>query len=129
MSVDGVTQVLVVLEADDEIDAETHERLAHRLRAEIADLDVEAVTAAPAAAAPANAKGDPVTIGALVVALSASGGVFTALIETARDWLGRQHGRHRISVTVDGDTIELERASSAQQRELIDAFLQRHRTE
>jgi hypothetical protein len=119
MGADGVTEVLVVLDADDQIDAETHERLAHRLRAEIADLDVESVSAVPAGAAPPNAKGDPVTIGALVVALS----------DTARDWLGRQHGRHRISMTIDGDTIELERASSAQQRELIAAFLQRHRTE
>jgi hypothetical protein len=129
MGVDGVTEVLIVLEADDEIDAETYERLVHRLRAEIAHVDVESVTAARADAAPAYAKGDPVTVGALIVALSASGGVFVALVDTVRDWLGRQHGRHRITLTVDGDTIELEGATSAQQRELVAAFLQRHRPE
>lgn len=60
------------------------------------------------------------------MAFSASGGVFTTLIGTLRDWLGRQSGRHRISVTIDGDTIELERASVAQQQQLLDAYVRRH---
>jgi hypothetical protein len=29
-------------------------------------------------------------------------------------------------VTIDGDTIELERASATQQQELLDAFVRRH---
>jgi hypothetical protein len=61
-----------------------------------------------------------------VVALSASGGVFTALIETLRDWLGRQSVRHRISGTIDGETIALELASAWQQQALVDAYIQRH---
>jgi hypothetical protein len=62
----------------------------------------------------------------LVVAFSASGGVFTTLVGTLRDWLDRQSGRHRISVTIDGDTIELDRASAAQRQQLLDAFVRRH---
>jgi hypothetical protein len=101
--------------------------LARRLRAELAELDVESLALAAAGTAPDGAKGaDAVTLGALVVALSASGGVFTALIELLRDWLGRQSARHRISVTIDGDTIELERASAGQQQALLDAYVQRH---
>jgi hypothetical protein len=65
-------------------------------------------------------------VGALVVALSASGGVFTALIETLRDWLARHGGRHRVSVTIDGDTIELDAASTGQQGQLVEAYLRRH---
>jgi hypothetical protein len=126
----GGVEVLVVLAPDPEADAEAGDRLTRRLRTELMDLDVESVVAAPAAAAPERAKGaDPVTLGALVVALSASGGVFVALIDTLRDWLGRQTGRHRISVTIDGDTIELDRASGAQQRQLVEAFLRRHSAE
>ena len=55
--------------------------------------------------------------------------MFIGLIETLRDWLGRHSGRHRISVTIDGDTIELERATAGQQRELVDAYVRRHSVE
>jgi hypothetical protein len=127
---DGVVEVVLVLEPDPEVDREVHERLTRQVRAEIAELDIESVSTLAAETAPAGAKGaDPVTLGALVVALSASGGVLTALVETLRDWLGRHTGRHRISVTIGGDTIELDRATSAQQRQLVEAYLRRHRVE
>ncbi|MEY9997117.1 hypothetical protein ABIE67_009149 [Streptomyces sp. V4I8] len=122
-----VVNVLLVVAPDPELDPEKGERLTRRLRAEIAELDIESVRPAPGGAAPDGAKGtDAVTLGAIVVALSASGGVFTALIDTVRDWLGRSSARHRVSVTIDGDTIELERASDAERRDLIDAYIRRH---
>src|SRR6266511_743586 len=78
--------VHVALVPDPELGDEACERLARRLRAEVAELDVESVQSLEGKAAPDGAKGaDPVTVGALVVALSASGGVFTALIDTLRD--------------------------------------------
>ena len=122
--------LLLVLEPDPELDPEACERLIRQLRAELVELDVESVVPAMGGTAPDGAKGtDPVTLGAVIVALSASGGVFTGLIETLRDWLGRHAGRHRISVTIDGDTIELERATAGQQRELVDAYVRRHSVE
>ncbi|MCR6490166.1 hypothetical protein M8542_45885 [Amycolatopsis sp. OK19-0408] len=118
-------RALVRLEADEESDAEELDRLARRLRAELIELDVD-LRAVPGEA-PAGAKAaDPVTVGSLLVAFSAAGGVFPGLVETLREWLGRQAGRHRIKVTVDGDTLELERATSAERQELIDAFVRRH---
>ena len=123
----GVLSALLVVAPDPEVDPETSERLARQLRSEIAELDVESVHPALLSAAPEGAKAaDPVTLGSLVVALSASGGVFTTLVETLRDWLGRQSGRHRISLTIEGDTIELERASAGERRELVDAYIRRH---
>jgi hypothetical protein len=124
--VGGVVSVLLVVGPDPEWDPEAGERLMRQLRAEIVELDVESVRPAPAGAAPAGAKGDPFTLGAVVVALSASGGVFPALIETLRGWLDRQSARHRISLTIDGDTIELEQASAAERRDLVDAYIRRH---
>jgi hypothetical protein len=119
--------VLLVVKPDPGLDADVGERLARQLRAELAELDVESVALATGGTVPEGAKSaDAVTVGAIVVALSASGGVFTTLIGTLRDWLGRQSARHRISVTIDGDTIELERASAGQQQVLIDAYVQRH---
>lgn len=118
--------VRLVFTPDPEFDPEAAERLARRLRAEIAALDVESVRSEPGGPAPEGAKGgDVVTVGALVVAL-ASGGVFTALIDTVRDWLGRSSARHRVSVTIDGDTIELERATDAERSTLVEAYVRRH---
>lgn len=125
---DSVVRVLLVVKPDPELDADdAREQLARRLRAELAELDVESVTLAMDGIVPEGAKSaDAVTVGAIVVALSASGGVFTVLIEMLRDWLGRQSARHRISVTIDGDTIELDRASAGQQQALVDAYVRQH---
>jgi hypothetical protein len=124
---DRVVSLRLVVKPDPDADPEAGDQLARRLCAEIAELDVESVSLAADGIAPDGAKGaDAVTLGALAVALSASGGVFTGLIQTLRDWLGRQSARHRISVTIDGDTIELERASTGQQQALVDAYVERH---
>lgn len=119
--------VLLELEPDPELDPEMTERLIRRLRAELAELEVELAELGAGGTAPAGAKAaDPVTLGAIVVALSASGGVFTTVIETLQDWLGRSSRRHRIAVTIEGDTLELDSATSGEQRELVEAFVRRH---
>jgi hypothetical protein len=123
----GVLRVLLVVKPDPESDRETGERLTRQLRAELAELDVDSVAPVPGGPAPDGAKGaDAVALGAIVVALSASGGVLTALVDVLRDWLSRQAVGHRISVTIDGDTIQLEGGSTEQQQALVDAYLQRH---
>lgn len=119
------TRALVRLEAEGGADEEELDRLARRLRAELGELDVD-LLATPGELPPGAKAADPVTIGSLVVAFSAAGGVFPGLVETLKEWLGRQAGKHRIKVTIDGDTVELERATSAERQELIDAFVRRH---
>ncbi|WP_405817054.1 hypothetical protein OG241_20925 [Streptomyces sp. NBC_01390] len=124
---DGVVDVLVAVAPDPELDAEAGERTARQLRAEIAELDIESVRAVAAGPAPDGAKGaDAVTVGAIVVAVSASGGLLTTLVGTVRDWLSRSAARHRVSLTIDGDTIDLERATADERRELIEAYIRRH---
>ncbi|WP_405933704.1 hypothetical protein [Streptomyces sp. NBC_00827] len=122
-----MVNVLLLIAPDPELDLEAGERLARQLRSEISELDVESVRPGPGGTGPDGAKGtDPLTLGAVVVALSTSGGVFTSLVETLCDWLGRSSARHRVSLTIDGDTIELERASAAERRDLVDAYIRRH---
>lgn len=92
---DGVVRLRLAVRTDPETDPERGARLIAGLHRELADLDVESVEPETAGPAPAGAKGtDPVTLGALVVAFSASGGVFTTVLGTVRDWLERQSGRH-----------------------------------
>jgi hypothetical protein len=121
--------VLLRLAPAADADLEETERLVARVRTELRELDLDSLQLHTPAdpVPPAGAKAaDPVTVGAVVLALSASGGVLPALVDTLRDWLGRQSGRHRVSVTIDDDTIELERASADERRALIDAFVRRH---
>lgn len=118
--------VLLVVEPDPDVDPDSADHLARRLRAEVAALDVDARLAADGPQ-PDGAKGaDAVTLGAVVVAMSAAGGVFPLVIETVRDWLARQSARHRVSVTIDGDTIALEKASPEERQALVDAYVRRH---
>jgi len=124
---DRVVRLLLVVAPDPEEDPEQVERLTRRLAAEIAELDVDSVAPAAGGLPPPGAKGtDPVTVGALLVAFSASGGVFTALVGTLRDWLERQSARHRISMTIGEDTIELDRATAEERQRLVDAYVRRH---
>jgi hypothetical protein len=128
---DGVLRDLVlVVEPEPEVDPEEADRLVRQLRAELKDLDVESVTPVSSEEAPWGAKGaDPLIVSALLVSLSATGGVFPVLIETARDWLARHATARRISVTIDDDTIVLEKASAQERRALIDAYMRRHEVE
>ncbi len=120
-------RVELLPDVDADMDADLHDRLTRRLRRELSEAGVESIRTAPGGPAPEGAKSpDPVTVGALLVAFSASGGVFTSLVGVLQDWLDRQSARHRIVVTVDGDSLELERATAAERRELIGAFVRRH---
>ena len=88
----------------DEVDDGELDRLTRQLRDEIADLDVEEVGLAPGTELPLGAKGEPITIGSIVVAL-ASAGVFTGLIELLKSWALRREGR---TITVKAKVGERE---------------------
>lgn len=123
----GLVSMSVMLDPGEDLDPEDVERLTRQLRAELLELDVESVVTARGGPAPDGSKGiDAEMLGALIVASSASGGVLTALVETLRGWLERHTAQRRISVTIDGDTIEVDRASTEQQDDLVDAFVRRH---
>lgn len=110
-----------------EASADEQELLLRKLRAELTDLEIDIVRADGQEKAPIGAKGtDPVTLGALVVALSASGGVFTSVIDTVKDWLSRHSARHHVKITIAGDSIELSGATSQQRQDLVDAFVRRY---
>jgi hypothetical protein len=119
--------VRLELRTDPESDREEQELAIRRLRRELSEFDSGVVrpVAAPATL-PGSTATDPVTIGAIVLALSASGGVFVAIVETVKDWLGRQTARHRITLTIDGDSIELTRATAEERQALVEAFVRRH---
>jgi Effector Associated Constant Component 1 len=121
-------ELLVALEPEPGADAEEVERLGRQLRSELRELDVDDVrTVDGASPAPPGSKGvDAASLTELLVTLSGAGGVVATVIATVRDWLGRRSGGHKVSVTIDGDTLELDSATAAERAELIDSFVRRH---
>lgn len=123
---DGVLRLYLRWDPDPAADDEQTERLGRQLRAELRNLDVD-VTAAPAGALPPGAKGaDAASLSQLLVTMSASGGVFATVVATVRSWLARRSDADTVKLTIDGDTLELGRASADERSDLIRAFVQTH---
>ena len=89
------------------------------------ELDVDTVRPAAVSDEPGS-KGAGVDWGSLLVAMSAAGGVFTSVIALAQDWLSRHGSARRIKMTIDDDSIVLERATPAEREQLIQAWIDRH---
>jgi hypothetical protein len=128
---DSVLRDLVlVVELEPDVAPSEVDRPIRQLYAELKGLDLESVAPPNLANEPLGAKGaDPFTLGTLLITLSATGGVFTILIETARDWLARHARARSISVTIDGDTLVLEKSSTQERSAVIEAYLRRHEVE
>jgi hypothetical protein len=62
----------------------------------------------------------------LLVTMSAGGGVLATLVATVRDWLGRRGNAGTITLTLDGDSLELSSATAAERSQLIDTFVRNH---
>jgi hypothetical protein len=120
--------LLLVLELESEADPDEAERLGQQLRTDLTQLDVEAVQPARAADVPEGAKGGAVDWGSLLVTFSAAGGVFPTVIGLTRDWLARHSAAQRIVVTIDNDTIVLDRASAEEREQLISTWVRQHST-
>jgi hypothetical protein len=124
-----MSEVRVVLEPASEASPEDAERLAVRLRRELRELDRSEVKdrGSVDVSPPDGAKGVDASSWATILVTLSSGGVLAALVGTLRDWLGRQKGNHKVSVTIDGDELVLDRATAREQSKLVEAYLRRHR--
>ena len=124
----GPGELSVEVQAGSDTDTEELAQLSGLLRAEFLDLDVDAVRQPVRGKAPEDAKGaDLLAAGELMVGLVASPEVLASIIDTVRSWLGRNRARS-VKLTLDGDTLEVTGASSAEQQRLIDLWVTRHAT-
>jgi hypothetical protein len=120
-------EVTVVLEPDPETDPEDRERLGRQLRNELRELDVDDVSAGEGPPPPDGSKSGVVaSLTELLVTMSGGGGVIVTVIATIRDWLSRRGAGHKVTVTIDGDTLELSSATPAERAELVETFVRRH---
>jgi hypothetical protein len=118
--------LVLVVESEPDVDPDEVDRSVRQLRTELKDLDLQSIALMASENTPLGAKGDPFSLGALLITLTAAGGALPILIEAARDWLTRKSTARRISVTIDGDTLVLDKSTTQERHTLIDAYLRRH---
>jgi hypothetical protein len=108
-------------------DAERQNELAGLLRDELLQLDVEDVRPLSTGSAPPGARGlEVAAVGSLLVALGQSAGALRAIITTVTSWLSRGDVSRSVRLEIDGDILEISRASKADEARLVDVFIQRH---
>jgi hypothetical protein len=107
-------------------DAAELAELTEMLRSELLDTDVDRVEFPPGDPPPAGAKAvDVFLIGKLIVHFGRSFSVLQDVVATITSWVAN-HAVRSIKIQLDGDTLEISRATDEQQRLLIDAWLARH---
>ena len=102
-------------------DEEERADLAWRLREELLDRGVDDVSH-PSIRPPPGAKGGALEWAQLVVGVA---GTIPPMLMALQAWLGR-HPRAAITLEIEGDKLTLDKASGAEQRQLVEAFLARH---
>jgi hypothetical protein len=105
-------------------DEEDRAELARRLRQALFDSDVDAVEFAETGQLPVGAKGDPASLYSVIVSIAPA--AVTALAATLQLWLSR-HDRAVVTVESGGEKLSLTGTLSNDQRDLVEAFLKRHK--
>ena len=114
------------IETDSEADAEELSKLAVDLREQLLELDIERADPASAGQAPPGTRaGEVFVAGALTVMLAQSSGLLTALVETVQSWVSLS-GERSVKLEIDGDELEVTGITRADQRELIQSWIDRH---
>lgn len=114
------------IETDLDAGPEELAELAVQLREQVLELDIESAEPTTAGRAPQGTRtGEILVAGALTVMLAQSSGLLTALIETVRSWVSLS-GARSVRLEIDGDELEVTGVSRSDQRELTQAWIDRH---
>jgi hypothetical protein len=120
--------VLVEIDAGPDADDADLERLRVQLRDELTELDVESAEPLREGEAPPGTRAlDVIAAGALVVKLAPT--AISVVVRALQAWVDRDKGRTISIQTAAGDSITLTGATSAERRELMDAWLARQRAD
>jgi hypothetical protein len=117
-------KLTLAIDGGPDTDAREVSELTAQLRQRLLELDVDTVELVRSDEIPEGAKpGDAINLGALLVTLAPT--ILPAVVGLLKDWLAHRPVR-TAKVTIDGDSIELTRASSEDQARLVEAFAERH---
>jgi Effector Associated Constant Component 1 len=120
-----VAALALQVDAGADEDAEELAELTRQLRAELLQLDVEAVEPATAGEPPPGTRAvEALALGGLIVSLVKSAGTLASVVNAVRSWLGG--GQRSVKLELDGDVLEVTGVSGSQQQALINAWIERH---
>jgi hypothetical protein len=119
----ATSSVRINIDGGAQRDHEEMAALGQRLRREIQQLDVDTVDFVREGAAPAGAKGDPVTLASLAVTLAPV--VLKSLFDLVQGWTTR-HNNASVTIEMGGDKVTLTGAPSKEQLAVIQAVVQKH---
>jgi Effector Associated Constant Component 1 len=120
-----VAALALQVDAGADEDAEELAELTRQLRAELLQLDVEAVEPATAGEPPPGTRAvEALALGGLIVSLVKSAGMLASVVNAVRSWLGG--GQRSVKLELDGDVLEVTGVSSHEQQALINAWIERH---
>lgn len=122
---DQATRLLLSIEPGEDAEPQELEELSQRLRRDLLELEVDAVDLVREGSAPASAKGDPLTLGSLVVTLAPV--ALTGLMNLLQSWLAR-HKDATVTVKSPRGEIVVTGIPSKEQQQMIDAWVRRQGT-
>jgi len=105
-------------------DSEDRAELARRLRQQLIEANVDSVEFTRPGSLPPGAKGDPASLFALAVSVAPA--AVTAMFGMLQVFLSR-HDRASVTVESGGETLTLTGTLSAEQKQMVEAFLNRHK--
>ena len=118
-------QIALTVEAG--ADAREREELTLRLRRELRQLSGASVERPVGGEAPPGTRAvELAQVGQLLVTLGGAATAVGALVAAVRSWLAAQ-GSGTVKMTIGGDTIEITGQLSAEQRWLMDTWIEKHR--
>jgi hypothetical protein len=114
------TVLLIRLGAGADADSEELDELAHQLRDDLNQLDEVSAELATGGELPKGAKGEPLTIGAILVKIAKAGGI-TGLLAVLGSWLSRDE-RRTVTLQIGENKLEVTGISKVEQARLIEWF-------
>jgi hypothetical protein len=117
-------RLLISISPAADADAQEVSELVQQLRRELLNSEADTIEPVHGGAAPPGAKGDPITLAnlAVTIAPAAVGG----LIRIVQAWVSR-HDRASVTVESGAEKLTVTGDPSAEQRQMVDAFLRRQR--
>ncbi len=121
-----IARLGLCIETDSPSRPEELAKLAAQLRKQLLELDIERADPATAGPAPPGTRsGELLMAGALIVVLTQSSDLFTALVERVQSWISLDRQRS-VKLEIDGDVLEINGIARKDQRELIQHWINRH---
>ncbi len=114
------TKFSITVGAGINTDNEELDELARQLVAELSELDEVSVKLARSGKLPKGAKGEPITIGTILIVL-AQAGVITGLVTILNSWLSRDERRSAM-IQVGENKVEVSGISKEEQANLVEWF-------